>query len=153
MATSPKMGKPPISKESADHWSGRPDLNRGPPRPKRGALTELRYAPSEKSIMRRLKSRKQTGHNEIPSPSHFLRSPSDCSMGLFAISPANSHTNKRSINYRYNYIYIDPNSTPANGNIHRYTAGLPVPARACGNRYCRRDQATSGIHHLPASLL
>ena len=27
-------------------WSGRPDLNRGPPRPKRGALAGLRYAPS-----------------------------------------------------------------------------------------------------------
>lgn len=59
MLPSPKMGKPPISEGSAVHWSGRPDLNRGPPRPKRGALTELRYAPSDTSIMRRLKNRKQ----------------------------------------------------------------------------------------------
>ncbi len=32
--------------------SGRADLNRRPPRPKRGALTGLRYAPMELSIMR-----------------------------------------------------------------------------------------------------
>ena len=48
----------PLNGETADphigyggFLSGRADLNRRPPRPKRGALTELRYAPSGESII------------------------------------------------------------------------------------------------------
>ena len=32
--------------ECRNHWSGRPDSNWGPPAPKAGALTRLRYAPT-----------------------------------------------------------------------------------------------------------
>ena len=38
--------------------SGRADLNRRPPRPKRGALTELRYAPYNKPFDISLKTGK-----------------------------------------------------------------------------------------------
>ena len=40
----------PILGVSAFSWSGRADLNRRPPRPKRGALTELRYAPNRERV-------------------------------------------------------------------------------------------------------
>jgi hypothetical protein len=39
---------PDVSGSNA--WSGRPDSNRRPPAPKAGALTKLRYAPTQASI-------------------------------------------------------------------------------------------------------
>ena len=45
----------PLSKDYNDsspskYWSGRADLNGRPPAPKAGALTRLRYAPTEEII-------------------------------------------------------------------------------------------------------
>ena len=38
--------RPDASEQGVQEESGCPDLNRGPPRPERGALTKLRYSPS-----------------------------------------------------------------------------------------------------------
>ncbi len=101
--------------------------------------------------MRRLKSRKQTGHYEISLPTHHSYSDSNRALGLFTIGPSSSHPDQRAISYGHSCI----NTYPATANEYTYghTAGLSDPTRACGNRHGRRDQATPGIHHLPATLL
>ena len=49
-----------------DFWSGCPDLNRGPLRPERSALTKLRHSPSASR-------RKQASHLSLLSPADFRR--------------------------------------------------------------------------------
>ena len=45
-STVPLLSCSTIPSPVAKKWSGRPDLNRGPPRPERGALSRLSHAPT-----------------------------------------------------------------------------------------------------------
>jgi len=101
--------------------------------------------------MRRLNSRKHTGQYEISQPTHLSHSASNRALGLFTIGATSSHPDERA--FAFGYIYINADTTPAHDNSYGHTAGLSHPTRACGNKRCRSDQATTGIHHLPATLL
>ncbi len=103
--------------------------------------------------MRRLKSRKQIWKYENPPSSQHSPSAFGFPVYLLAVQPGGSHSDKHPEPCGYIYTHLDPNSTPANPNTQRYSANLPDPARARGNRRNRSNQASTGVHDLPATLL
>jgi len=98
--------------------------------------------------MRRLKNRKQIGHDDTPTPNPPSYLASGRTLGLRAVSPTDAYTDSDS---NPGHRYID--SAAPHPNTHAYTSSMPDPAGTGRARHCAGNCTPAAILDLFAAML